>query len=98
MAVNLAGAFAGAGSGMESRRGPRGSEIWTITPSSNASAGDTSPAAGVAGAVTPRYLKSVAKIIGPYTYTVSGTTAILVAMFAQTTTQPIDIEIIGKVA
>lgn len=95
MAVNLAGAFAGAGSGAESRRSPRVSEIWTITPSSDASAGDTSPASGVAGAVTPRFIKKPQRVIGPYTYSISGQTVILTAMFAQTTLQPIDIEVIG---
>lgn len=94
MAVNLGGVPAGAGSGWESRRSPRVSEIWTITPSSDASAGDTSPAAGVALAVTTR-MKKPQRVIGPYTYSFSGQTVILTAMFAQTTLQPIDIEVIG---
>lgn len=88
MAANLAAAFAGAGSGAESRRSPRVSEIWTVTPSADASAGDT-------GTFTTRFMKKPQRLIGPYTASYSGQVVTITAMFAQTTLQPIDIEVIG---
>lgn len=87
MAANLAATFAGNFGTFESRRSPRASELWNVTPSSNASDGDT-------GTITTK-MKKPQVVIGPYAYTISGQVVTLTAYFAQTTSETTGIEIVG---
>ena len=97
MAVNLFATRKGPTSGYtgpESRKSGRASEIWEISASSNASADDTSPAAGTAGALTTA-MSRPQQVIGPYKYSISGRTVTLTAIVAQTTAQVMAVEVIG---
>lgn len=87
MAANLAAAFAGNAGIFESRRSPRASELWNVTPSSNASDGDT-------GTFVTR-MKRPQIVCGPYAYSISGQTVTLTALFAQTTSETVGIEVVG---
>lgn len=86
MAVPTA-AFAGAGSGAESRRSPRVSEIWTIT-------GDTSVATN-AVAITPRFIKKPQLVIGAVSWTISGQVVTVALLAALAAAETISIEIVG---
>lgn len=90
MAANLTATLKGPSgyyTGAESRESGRGSEIYEIGASSNASAGDTVVFNSVMG--RPQ------QVIGAYQYTISGKAITLTAMFAQTTAQVLAIEVIG---
>jgi hypothetical protein len=87
MAVPTA-AFAGAGSGPESRRSPRMSELWKIT-------GDTS-ADGDSVAITTRYIKSPQLVIGAVSYSISGQVVTVTLMAALAASEVIGIEIVGR--
>lgn len=89
MAVPVA-TFAGAGSGMESRRSPRASEIWKLVGGSGGSSAQD------AVAITTRYMKKPALAIGAVSVTSIAanviTLAILTALVAD---EIIYIEIVG---
>lgn len=85
MAVPTA-AFAGAGSGWESRRSSRVSEIWTIT-------GDTS-SDGDAVAITTRMTKPQL-VIGAVSWAVSGQVATCTLITALAAAESISVEIVG---
>lgn len=74
--------------GPESRNSPRASEIYEITATSNAAAGDTTPAFKTA-------MKRPQQVIGAYDYTITGNSIVLTALFAQTTAQKLAVEVIG---
>lgn len=80
-------AFAGAGSGPESRRSPRISELWNIT-------GDTS-ADGNTVAITTRYIHSPQIVMGAVSYSVSGRVVTCTLMAALAAAEVIGIEIVG---
>lgn len=91
MAANLTATLAPAVAkytGPESRRSPRQSEIYDIGASSNASAGDTV-------AITT-LMKRPETVVGAYQYSISGQVVTLTAMFSQTTSQVLGIEILGR--
>jgi hypothetical protein len=91
MAENLLATRKGPTSGYtgpESRRSGRASEIFEITATSNAAAGDTTPAFRTA-------MKRPQQVVGAYNYTITGNSIVLEAMFAQTTAQKLSVEIIG---
>lgn len=91
MAENLLATRKGPTSGYtgpESRRSGRASEIFEITATSNASAGDTAPAFKTA-------MKHPQQVIGAYSYVITGQSIVLEAMFAQTTIQKLSVEVIG---
>lgn len=90
MAANLTATRKGPTSkytGPESRRSGRASEIYEIGASSNASAGDT--------VAFKSAMKRPQQVVGAYDYVISGQEVTLMAMFAQTTTQHLAIEVIG---
>lgn len=91
MAANLTATLTGpAGSkylGPESRDSARASEIYEIGASSNASVGDT--------VVFNAAMNRPQQVIGAYDYVISGKQITLTAMFAQTTSQHLAIEVIG---
>lgn len=74
--------------GPESRNSGRASEIFEVTATSNAAAGDTAPAFKTA-------MKRPQQVIGPYSYVITGQSIVIEAMFAQTTIQKLAIEVIG---
>lgn len=89
MAANLTATRKGPTSGYTgSERGRnRASEIFEIGASSNASAGDT--------VVFKTAMKRPQQVVGAYQYEISGNEITLTAMFAQTTTQKLAVEVIG---
>lgn len=89
MAVPTA-AFAGAGSGPESRRSPRMSELWNITGGSGGSAD------GDQVTITTRYMHVPQIVIGGVSYTVSARTAVITLITALAQGEVLGIEIIGQ--
>lgn len=81
-------AFAGAGSGPESRRSPRMSELWNVT-------GNTS-VDGDSVAITTRYIKSPQLVIGAVSYSISGQVVTVTLMAALAASEVIGIEIVGR--
>ena len=88
MAVPTA-AFAGAGSGPESRRSVRQSELWNLTGGAgNSAAGDTV-------AITTRYMKRPQFVQGAVAYTISGQVVTVKLLTAITAADIVGIEIVG---
>lgn len=90
MAANLTATQRNPGSGYtgpQSRRSPWASELFDIGASSNASAGDT--------VAFKTSMKQPKMVVGPYQYAISGQQVTLTAMFSQTTTQVLGVEILG---
>lgn len=81
-------AFAGAGSGQESRRSPRISELWNVT-------GNTS-SDGDSVAITTRYIKSPQLVVGAVSYAISGQVVTVTLMAALAAAEVIGIEIVGR--
>lgn len=79
--------FAGAGSGPESRRSPRQSELWKIT-------GNTS-SDGDSVAITTKYMKRPQFVIGAVSYAISGQVVTCTLMAALANGEVIGIEIVG---
>lgn len=89
MAVPVA-TFAGAGSGMESRRGPRSSEIWKLTGGAGGSTAQD------AVAITTRYIKRPVIAIGAVSVTsVSSQTITLAILTALLAGEVIYVEVVG---
>lgn len=89
MAVPTA-AFAGAGSGQESRRSPRASELWKLTGGAGGSSAQD------AVAIVTRYMKRPALATGAVSVTsVSGQTINLAILTALLAGEVIYIEIVG---
>ncbi len=86
MAVPTA-AFAGAGSGPESRRSPRQSELWKVI-------GDTS-SDGDAVAITTRYMKRPQFVVGAVSWAISGQVVTVTLITALAAAEVIGIEIVG---
>lgn len=86
MAVPTA-AFAGAGSGLESRRSPRASELWNVTGATSVD-GDTV-------AITPRFIRKPTAVVGAVSWVISGTTVTVMLMAALAASEVITIEIVG---
>lgn len=83
-------AFAGAGSGPESRRSPRMSELWTVTGGSGGSAdGDTQT-------ITTRYIKSPQLVIGAVSYTISGQVVTITLITALAAAEVLAVEVVGR--
>lgn len=80
-------AFAGAGSGPESRRSPRQSELWNVT-------GDTS-ADGNTVAITTRYMQRPQHVVGAVSYAISGRVVTCTLMAALAASEVIGVEIVG---
>lgn len=81
--------FAGAGSGPESRRSPRISELWKITGGAGGSAdGDTV-------AITTRYMKKPALVVGAASFTISGQVVTATLITALADGEIIAVEIVG---
>ena len=92
MAVPIA-AFAGAGSGLESRRGPRASEIWELTGGAGGSAAQD------AVAITTRHIKRPDLVIGAASVTsISGKVVTLAILTALLEGEVIYVEIVGRPA
>lgn len=93
MAVTLLVSDSSAGSGLESRRGPRASRIMKVVADAGGAAdGDTSAAFKVPGIRRPT------AVIGPYAATFSGEEVTLTALAAQADTETVYIEVIGRPA
>lgn len=93
MAVKLLVSDSSAGSGLESRRGPRASRIMkVIADTGGAADGDTSAAFKVPG------IKSPTAVIGPYAASFNGADVTLTALVAQADTETVYIEVIGRVS
>lgn len=88
MAVPTA-AYAGLTTGWESRRSPRGSEIWNIT-------GDTS-SDGDQVAFTTR-MKKPKLVIGAVSWSISGNTVTVTLLTALAAAEVISIEVVGYIA
>lgn len=89
MAATLTTAFVGAGSGQESRRSPRISELWNVVGGTGGSAdGDT-------GTITTRYTKRPQRVIGAVSYTISGQAVTVTAITALAEGEAITVEVIG---
>lgn len=80
-------AFAGAGSGLESRRSPRASEIWNITGNTSAD-GDTV-------AITTRQVKIPQLVIGAVSWSITGQVVTCTLMAALAASEVISVEIVG---
>lgn len=89
MAVPTA-TFAGAGSGMESRRGPRASEIWKLTGGAGGSSAQD------AVAITTKYMKKPALVIGAVSVTsIVGKVVTLAILTALVADEIIYVEVMG---
>ena len=89
MAVPTA-AFVGAGSGQESRRSPRISELWSVTGGSGGSSdGDTV-------AITTRYIKTPQVVIGAVSFAVSGQIATVKLITALAEGEVLVVEVVGR--
>lgn len=86
MAVPVA-SFAGAGSGQESRRGPRVSEFWNITGATSVD--------GDAVAFATRYMKRPQQVLGAVSWAISGQTVTVTLMAALAGSEVITIEVVG---
>ena len=94
MAVKLLVTDSSAGSGLESRRGPRASRIMkVIADTGGAADGDTSAAFKVPGVRRP-----TAVIGGPYAASFSGEEVTLTTLAAQADTETVYIEVLGRPA
>lgn len=82
-------AFAGAGSGAESRRSPRVSELWTVTGGAGGSAD------GDQQTITPRYMKTPQLVNGAVSFTISGQTITITLITALAAAEVIVVEVIG---
>lgn len=92
MAVPIA-TFAGAGSGMESRRGPRASELWKLVGGAGGSAAQD------AVAITTRYIKKPVIALGAVSVTsASGQTITLAILTALLAGEVIYVEVVGNPA
>lgn len=81
--------FAGAGSGPESRRSPRESELWNVTGGSGGSAdGDTAT-------ITTRYMKRPQFVQGAVSYTISGQVVTITLITALAASEVIGVEVVG---
>jgi hypothetical protein len=91
MAEKLTASDSSAGSGLESRRGPRASRIMkVVADAGGAIDGDTSRAFKVPGIRRPT------AVIGPYAAAFNGEEVTLTALAAQADTETVYIEIIGR--
>lgn len=82
--------FAGAGSGQESRRSPRISELWLVTGGSGGSAD------GDQATITTRYIKTPQLVIGAVSYTVSGQVATITLITALAAGEVLAVEVVGR--
>lgn len=82
--------FVGAGSGPESRRSPRMSELWKIVGGSGGSVdGDTC-------SILARYMNRPQIVIGNVSYTVSGQTVTAKLMTALADSEVITVDVVGS--
>jgi hypothetical protein len=93
MAVKLLVTDSAAGSGLESRRGPRASRIMQVTADAGGAAdGDTSAAFKVRGIRRP------SAVIGPFAAAFNGEEITLTAITALADTEIVYIEVLGRTA
>lgn len=83
-------AYAGQPTGGESRRGPRMSEIWTIT-------GDTS-VDGDSVAFKTRFMKRPELVIGAVSWAIAGQEVTVTLLAALAAAEVISIEVLGRPA
>lgn len=82
-------AFAGAGSGAESRRSPRSSEFWTVTGGAGGSAD------GDQATITPRYMKTPQLVNGAVSFTISGQVVTITLITTLAAGEIVAVEVVG---